>query len=348
MNEPRPLNRYILLDHINREIDLRAPESFGWGRDYYLNVFRAFERRGELSGLTVYISYHAPQSLPTAGPNVVLVIIGDEFHQHRGYFHQLGAILRCHGPLPEYCDGWPTSLLQISGLLQWLHKYGVHLKSVGRAFTSAGFKALINVRPKTLSIPLGLLQTFEPNVVPVDQRRHDYGFMGSNNDACENRRLLHRILMWPKVLSRAQMLKAMTRIGSQHHGITRVNEGFEQSLNFYDAYVAALADTRIAIVPRGTCYGTYRFFEACKAGCVIVCDPVPDTWFYKDHPGIVIRNWADLPGIVDTVLTDPEKLQKASQASYNYWHNRVSEDAVAGHILTFLKRTMPGFTVPAD
>jgi hypothetical protein len=37
---------------------------------------------------------------------------------------------------------------------------------------------------------------------------------------------------------------------------------------------------------------THTAFEPLKARRVVVCEPLPDSWFYEGHPGITIKDWA--------------------------------------------------------
>jgi hypothetical protein len=55
-----------------------------------------------------------------------------------------------------------------------------------------------------------------------------------------------------------------------------------------DRYTEIMADTRIALAPRGSSVETYRFFEAMRQGCVVICDRLPPHWFYAGCPAVQI------------------------------------------------------------
>src|SRR6202000_1779185 len=50
--------------------------------------------------------------------------------------------------------------------------------------------------------------------------------------------------------------------------------------NAGDRYTEIMADTKITLAPRGSSVETYRFFEAMRQGCVVICDRLPPHWFY--------------------------------------------------------------------
>ena len=134
------------------------------------------------------------------------------------------------------------------------------------------------------------------------------------------------------------MLDVLERHGKAFQSGQTVTANFDSSIQNHAAYVAALAETRIVLAPRGVSHETYRFFEAIKAGCVVVCEPQPRTWYNHDHPGIVLRDWAQLPERLDALLADPERLEALSQSAQTYWRERLSEEAVAKTVAVFLTR----------
>ena len=43
-----------------------------------------------------------------------------------------------------------------------------------------------------------------------------------------------------------------------------------------------VARSRISLVPRGTCDDMSCFFESLKAGCVVICEPLPELYSMRD------------------------------------------------------------------
>jgi hypothetical protein len=342
---PYPKNRYILLDHFNQEINLWEEAQYGWGRDFYLRVFRLIEEDTSFLGLSIFISYNMPKALPQYGKDVVLVILGDEFHQDRSYFKDIACVLRCYGAYPPYCDGWPINRLKRAGLIQWMYKVAIHLKTRCMALANLPERLYDLIRPKSafidvikptpsLHLPLGLIEVFDPELYWPEARDTDYCFLGSIDEGTKQK-WIHGLLVRPKVLAREHMMHALSA-RPDLKGITLSTKGFADSLNQKEPYAKAMARSKIALVPRGTSYETYRFNEACKAGCVIICDPLPNTEFYQGHPGIVIEDWSRLPELLDKLLADPEALRGHAKASLAFWTHKASEKAVAQNIKAFL------------
>ena len=74
-----------------------------------------------------------------------------------------------------------------------------------------------------------------------------------------------------------------------------------------DRYTEIMADTKIALAPRGSSVETYRFFEAMRQGCVVICDRLPPHWFYVGCPAIQVDDWGNLEAEVRALSADPER-----------------------------------------
>lgn len=340
-------NRYFLLSQSTKvaplgcsPLNLDDGKDYTWGYDFYIDVLREFEKTRLFTGLTVYISYVTPESLPAYDESVVLIIVADETYAYRPWFSHIGAILRAYGPSPVYLDGFPASRLSRAALVHYAYKVAMHLKTVQPRFSLRAWAGLAAAAQKTTHIPIGSFRRFEPAPKPMAERAIDYAFLGSLAFDIGQRKWVHRLFDSPKVLSRQQMLHGLQRVKSTRGHISTTGD-FEVSIQSPEHYVTALADTKISLVPRGTSYETYRFFESCKAGCVLICEPLPDEWCYERHPGIVIDDWRKLPDLIAGLLADPEQLEERSEAALAYWRRRASEPAVATHIAEFLDRTLP-------
>ncbi|MDC7677665.1 glycosyltransferase [Asticcacaulis machinosus] len=329
-------NRYVVLDVSHEEVDIFNPRKYGWGRDFYLDVFRHIEVEGKLQGLTVYISYSTPKALPRYGRDVVLVITGDEHYQHYAYFKDVGYVFRSYGQWPVYLDGLPCGRQSVAALKQYFYKMVLCVKMRLVALKGAGLKGLNAGDERTLQVPLGLFQAFDPKVKSISERQINYGFMGSVSDETYRGGLLHRLQNDSKTLSRRRMMDMLETMPDAFKGHTHTTASFQSSVDNHHDYASVMADTKIALVPRGSCYETYRFYEACKAGCVIICEPLPDTWFYRNHPGIVIRDWSEVPQLIARLLASEKEMQTRSQAALSYWKTQVSERATATVVGDFL------------
>jgi hypothetical protein len=96
-----------------------------------------------------------------------------------------------------------------------------------------------------------------------------------------------------------------------------------------DRYTEIMADTKIALAPRGSSAETYRFFEAMRQGCVVICDRLPPHWFYVGCPAIQIGDWSNLETEVKALSADPERLMDLHRRSLAWWNEKLSEHAVA-------------------
>ena len=96
-----------------------------------------------------------------------------------------------------------------------------------------------------------------------------------------------------------------------------------------DRYTEIMADTKIALAPRGSSVETYRFFEAMRQGCVVICDRLPPHWFYVGCPAIQIGDWSNLETEVKALSADPERLTDLHRRSLAWWNEKLSERAVA-------------------
>jgi len=104
-----------------------------------------------------------------------------------------------------------------------------------------------------------------------------------------------------------------------------------------DRYTETMADTKIALVPRGSSPETYRFFEAMRQGCVVISDRLPPHWFYVGCPAIQIDDWNDLEAQVKALSADPERLADLHRRSLAWWDEKLCERAVAEMIASCLE-----------
>ncbi len=101
-----------------------------------------------------------------------------------------------------------------------------------------------------------------------------------------------------------------------------------------DEYASLLMDAKVVFAPMGTRSPvTFRFFEAARAGNVIVSCELPRTWYYDPFPGIIVEDWDALPELLDPLFRDPGRLEELHHRTVEYYRNCCSEDVVARYIL---------------
>lgn len=333
-------NRYFFFHNDEWISILDADKDAGCplGGSYYWKVLRIIESRNRFSGLTFYVSVSTPKSLPTYGRDVVLLLIGDEDFGCSQYFLEILAIVRSFGSRPYYSDGWPTNYAKIVSLLFFLNKFRRYLRGLWRT-TKFQRSLLIDIDRRTLHVPLGYFGKFEPTMSIFASRQIDYAFLGSLDRRKHPWYSPLGLMRPPKIATRNEMLKALSLFSStraEPKGIVAVTENFTDSANNMERYAQVMANCKISICPRGSNPETFRFYESCKAGCVIICDPIPDTWFYRAHPGIVIEDWQDLPGLLDSLLASPAEMERLSDATLKYWESNLAEEVAANRIEAFL------------
>jgi len=166
----------------------------------------------------------------------------------------------------------------------------------------------------------------------------DYAFLGSVTYNANEKKWFHAVMKSPKELARRVMCEGIREVsrGDRWHGFLHATSDMKESISNPLNYADILARSKISLVPRGTCYDTYRFFESLKAGCVVICEPLPDLWFYEGHPGITITDWRDLPQLLDRLLSDPELLERKSQQGVKFYNERCAENVVADRMVKFL------------
>jgi hypothetical protein len=334
-------NRYFMIDlNPSDEIDLFGLHHPNWegGRSFYLEVCRKLESISDISGLTFYLSARSPSSLPRYGKDVVLILLADELYAHRLYYRQLLAIFRCLPARPIYLDGFPTSTKHLSFLAHYSYKYLQYLKSLRSIVRKRKRPYLHQAATRTMMIPLGCFADFEPDVIPMCDRDFDYAFLGSITYNANEKKWFHAFMESPKELARRMMCESIREISlrDRWRGFLHTTGDMKESMSNQATYADILGRCKISLVPRGTCYDTYRFFESLKAGCVVICEHLPDVWFYKGHPGITIKDWRDLPHLLDRLLSDPELLERKSEEAIKFYNERCAQEAVAKRIVEFL------------
>ncbi|MFT4102929.1 MAG: hypothetical protein QM674_18220, partial [Burkholderiaceae bacterium] len=339
-------HRLIIIERDGRlvELDSARTTPVGQARDYMIDAIRALDTVSPLRGLTFYLStVGTPASLPRYGDDVVLLVVTDEAYQHRSWYADLLCLIRLQPRVPFYLDGIPSTGLHWSSLAHYLYKSAQHLLSVGQQFLRSGRPTGVATRERYLPGPLGPYAPFDPydEVVdgPVTERRYDLSFMGSVDFRERGRFRLRNLLESPKTVSRRRMAAAMNEAIAKY-GFTAYNEetaNFDASVSNEQKYLQVMRDTKIALCPRGTICDTYRFFEACKLGCAVICEPLPDTWFYRDHPGITVRDWSELDTLLPQLLHDPARLAEHARCCHRYWRERVDPTAFGRQIARFIE-----------
>ena len=283
--------------------------------------------------------------LPELGRHVVAIVQGDEDGQIPRWASDVLVTFKCYGSRPPWVLSWRRpNLTDALEIVHLARRVAVWLPGVaslaGRALRSGR-------RPEILPVPLGYYnQEARPMLAPSD-RRWLVSFAGSGIRSGDARGL-RGIIGSPKSRSRAEMAKALDGLKSllpPDTVATVVQSDFPSLLPGEDrdarelsaSYSELLAQSSLCLVPRGNSPETFRFFEALRAGCVVVCESLPRHWFYRDAPVIRVRHWAELPKIVLPLVSDREQLEALHRASVEWWETRCSEAAVARYMVEHIR-----------
>ena len=99
-----------------------------------------------------------------------------------------------------------------------------------------------------------------------------------------------------------------------------------------EIYGATLADTKIALSPRGVSHETFRTYEALRAGCAVIAARHLPAWFTDGWPVIEVDDWRALPELADTLLGDPARLESLSRLGLEWWRAMCSPEAVGRYM----------------
>ena len=101
-------------------------------------------------------------------------------------------------------------------------------------------------------------------------------------------------------------------------------------------YAAVLADTKIALSPRGVSHETFRTYEALRSGCAVIAQRQLPCWFTDGWPVIEVDEWRGIVGLVDDLVYDTARLEELSERGLAWWRNRCSPETVGRYIVSEL------------
>ena len=174
--------------------------------------------------------------------------------------------------------------------------------------------------PKVKALPLGYLQGFEHPAVDFDDREYMYTFSGTLPEP-------------PCDATRHALKFSLDRLAAdEHQKFVLFYKGWAKGLSIPE-YARIMYNSKVALCPNGyTSSETFRYFEAARAGCVIISESKPDVWFYKDAPHITIDNWLSLPDVLPSVLNNQDLLRRHHELSKKWWQEKCSPKSVGNYI----------------
>jgi len=290
-------------------------------------------------GWTFYLTWDI-SDLPEYGPHVVAIVMGDEWCRIPAYAHRIAATFKCYGTKPTL----PSRSFSYRTILEWAHFVQVQTVRLPGVLRARWLRAR-GVDLHLYDIPLGYANQTGLPLKDFESRTYDVSFVGSP---------VHREYPWyspkrwlhtPKILSRRKMISAMTELST---GNPDLNVYLRKTPNYKSIrqadpveYSTTIMNTRIYLVPRGTSIETFRFFEALRFGCVVICETLPDRWFYDDSPVIRVDDWRRLSELIPRLVADGSRLQRLHHQSLAWWNDVCSEAAVGTFMARILNERHP-------
>jgi hypothetical protein len=341
---------YLYLSRGKEPILWNPPDPYpleGVNFSYFGKVFEAMEKKFNSGGLVFYLTWDNVYDLPSYGSNVVAVIIGDEWCRMPMYCHKVLAIFKCYGTFPILgCNPFlQISHLNFLALLQFLRIWFYRLPGrINYAFKKNVqlYLSYIKIAP-VYDIPIGYDRQSDLPIKNIDERIYDIFFAGS---VIHGNYPMWSLKYWienPKSCSRRVMIENVNKIKKKSLDLEiemSINSFFGLSGN--DAlnesiYSEKMMNTKICLVPRGTSFETFRFFEAMRYGCIVIGEALPLRWFYDDSPAIQVNNWNELEVLSQKLIEDKHLMQVKHQESLKWWTEKCSENAVGEYIANKLK-----------
>lgn len=315
---------------------------------YLGEVFRSFEQASALHGLTFVVTKD-PSRVPVTGPEVIAVLVADEWARAPVYLDQVGALLKTMGKrfgLP-FRALWPPSAVSAAAALNWARVmaertlWSVREKGLGGTLRRPDLD-------KVIEIPLGYHRQRPVPWKRWEERGRDLFFAGSLAHDLERRtgwkRWARSRGLAPKTLHRRRMVEAAEsvrrrrpdlnvelRFTGDFHGLSD-EEG--------QSYSAALMDTKLCLAPQGSSLESYRLFEGLRFGCIVICEEQPRRWYYADAPFVRLHDWGELPAVVDLLMADEAEQQRLHRASLDWWHEVCAGEPVGRRLATELEAVL--------
>lgn len=269
--------------------------------------------------------------------------LGESFNNYRFFFHSMPT----HSRPDDIAEkGGPDAVLILLGDNSGSHFADElwNFRCVFKVHLAGPFR---HVHP----VPLGTTKMQLYGCVnPASGRSSNVFFSGNIN--------AHRVDLWRALMSRysfpLQNIKSRLIRRLIVHIIRRLglrrsfHELFPDSyIEFTSGFLAGmgpedysrhLAEAKIAISPFG--FGRaecFRHFEAMRAGCVVITDRLPNTWYFKDSPIIQIKQWSDLRQLINTLLADIGYLQSHQESTIKWWNDVCSPRGVARYMASAIR-----------
>jgi hypothetical protein len=327
------------------------------GAAYIGAYLREFERHWPGRPLTFYVTHHTT-TLASYGPDVVVVLLNDEWYRTPAYSGCVLATLRNLPARPWF--PWetltPPSRESVFAAANHARVLFEGRRSDRHAATVRASRGWPPMRTdNAIDVPLGYYHQPERPITPMSERSSDVFFAGSLLHDMQKtgwKRAVKRVAGNPKQVYRKSMIRELERFRARHPELrAKVSvSGDFRSLGGSEvsSYAEAMMDSRIALVPRGTVAESYRLFEAWRYGCIAICEQLPPRPFLQGAPAITLRSWRELEPVLDSLLADPARQQALHAASLAWWRDVCHEAVVGRRLASELERLSQRYQSPSS
>lgn len=295
---------------------------------FYRSVIAADRLLGD-QGLDFYVTWDLDW-IPRVAPNVVVFLLGDERYQVPSYLGRVLAVFKTGGvsSFSPYSPFDATRLLWALDGIRTARDFGVRVRR--RWKTRRARRA---TKRSLFPIPIGYNGQIDVASKPLSARTHDVLFAGQLGAVSRSRNWLpQKMTLRPREWARANLAHALRELARRDpryscHWLGELNDRADPL-----AYSEALANAKISLCPRGNFPETFRFCESARAGCAIISEPLPPTWYFRDHPALIVRHWRELPAMAEKLLTNPSLLDAHHRKSRAWWNNVAGEAALGNYV----------------
>jgi hypothetical protein len=333
-------NNYLICYGDDPPRPWQPPETdFSYPRecDFWGKALAVMDELVEDGGRTVIVTWDL-RSLPLYGPDVVAVVLGDEWFNYPVYTDLVGAVFKTYGVAPP----WRAVSAGLPGLPAQMYTAEL-ARTVLRGFPERVRQYSRRMRPnrpglvrhnEVHTLPLGYYNQLDLPIRPIEARGIDVMFAGS---VYGKQGGIRRFVHGPKEITRGWMLDALDRLSLRRPDLNvhvKVNTGFPIMPPRAEAesYSETLMNTRICLAPRGTNVETHRSFEALRAGCVVIVNSLPRRWFYEGAPVIELRDWRTVDRVVEELLSDEARLRDLHERALRWWRD-VCQERLLGEFM---------------
>jgi hypothetical protein len=322
--------------------------------EYFGGIFEVLERLLGPQGLTFYLTWRV-DVLPRYGPDVVAVVMGDEWGRYPLYTNRVRAVFKMMGndfPLEAHPLRTPLQLTAVTAL-KYARTQFCRLPYLAQAWRdrSQGPGWTGGTPVPSYDIPIGYVSQDALPIKPLEERSYDLFFSGSLANADYPWYTPQSLVRTPKDVSRERLVRAMRQLQADRPDLNILVDVRDSYVPTHQqktqevpewSYSDRMMNTRICPVPRGTRLETGRLYEALRYGCIPVTEPLPDRWFLNGLPRIEVDDWADMPALVRDLLAQPEHMQALHEAALDWWATKCSEEAIG----TFMAEMLAAALTP--